>query len=71
VVHVRDRKYGMMSYPDVFIGSDAVDALVYAGLAEDRKSAVKLGRRLASELRLFKDVTGDHDFEDSVLLEKH
>jgi hypothetical protein len=67
VVDVRDRKSGMMSYPDVFIGSDAVDALIYAGLAEDRKSAVKLGRRLASELRLFKHVTGDYDFEDSML----
>jgi hypothetical protein len=64
VVDVRDRKYQMITYSDVFVGTDAVDAIVYAGLAGTREEAVELGRALARERRLFKHVTNEHRFED-------
>jgi hypothetical protein len=64
VVDVRDRKYQTMTYSDVFIGTDAVDAIVYAGLAGTREEGVELGRALARERRLFKHVTNEHSFED-------
>ena len=51
---MKDRSYRMRKYENVFLGSQAVDALVYNGLATSRTNAIQLGRALAKELGLFK-----------------
>lgn len=55
-VDIRDRWYHTKKYKSCFIGSEAVDAMIYAGLASSRQEAVDLGRRLEKELRLFHHV---------------
>ena len=67
-VDVRDRRVRMMTHKKCFVGYEAVDALLYAGVASTRKEAVELGRSLETELRLFKPVNGDHSFKDDNLL---
>lgn len=67
-IDVRDRKYRGIRYKACFVGSDAVDSVVFSGLVSSRPEAVKLGRYLARELRLFKSVTGSHVFSDEPLL---
>lgn len=67
-IDVRDRKYRGIRYKSCFVGSDAVDSIVFSGLVSSRPEAVKLGRYLARELRLFKCVTGSHVFSDEPLL---
>ena len=47
--------------------SDAVDTLVYYGVAKTRKDAIHLGRQLAKEQNLFHHATGDHAFSDEFL----
>jgi hypothetical protein len=54
-----------LSFVLVFI--DAIDSLVYSGVAATRWEAIQLGRKLARELKLFKHVTGDHEFRDEYL----
>jgi hypothetical protein len=67
-VEVKNRLYRMRMYKNVFVGSEAVDAIVYNGLAGSRREAVQLGRSLARELGLFRHVTpGDHAFCDDFL----
>jgi hypothetical protein len=61
-VEVKNRMFHMRMYKNVFVGSEAVDAIVYNGLAGSRREAVQLGRSLARELGLFEHVTGDHAF---------
>lgn len=63
-VEVRDRKYHLRTYNGVFIGSEAVDSMLYAGLANSREEAVRLGKRLERELKLFHHVCNDWSFED-------
>ena len=46
---------------------EAIDAMVYTGVANSRKEAVILGRTLAKEYDLFRHVTGDHAFSDGFL----
>ena len=64
IVDVRDRSYKRTVYKDVFIGTDAVDAMLYNGMASSRKHAVQLGRLLANEFGLFRHATHEHDFKD-------
>jgi hypothetical protein len=66
-VDVRDRTYRLQKYKSCFIGTEAVNAMVFSGLAQSRQEAVDLGRTLASELRLFRHVTGAHKFKDAYL----
>lgn len=66
-VDIRDRRYRARVWRDCFIGSEAVDALIYAGLADNRENAVLVGRHLQKELRLFAHVCDDHDFKDDFL----
>ncbi|CAB9525103.1 DEP [Seminavis robusta] len=63
-VDVRNRKYLLQTLKDVFVGSEAVDSLVFAGVASSRTEAVELGRTLMKELRLFAAVRGDDKFSD-------
>lgn len=66
-VHIRDRRFRMQSCKKTFVGSEAVDAIIYAGLGKTRGQAVQLGRKLQNELRLFKCVSGDGQFEDGLV----
>jgi hypothetical protein len=70
LVDVRDRKYHMKTYPNCFIGSEAVDALLEAGLAESRAQAVELGRQFQKYLGLFHHVLNVHVFKDKYLFYK-
>jgi hypothetical protein len=65
-VDVRDHQYRLTTYRDSFVGSKAVDFLVNSSMAQNRREAVQLGRRLAQEFNLFRHVTGDHEFKDDV-----
>jgi hypothetical protein len=53
-------------YPNVFVGHEAVDALLYNGLAKSRQDAVQLGRLMAKDLALFKNETALHTFGDDL-----
>ena len=68
VVIVRDRSKKMKtkakSRKNVFVGREAVDEMVWYGLADTREEAVEIGRRLMKELDLFVHVKNDHDFCD-------
>ena len=68
VVIVRDRSKKMKtkakSRKNVFVGREAVDEMIWYGLADSRGEAVEIGRRLMKELELFVPVTNDHDFCD-------
>ena len=66
-VDIRDRTYKLTLHKSCFIGSEAVDAMIYTGLATTREEAVTLGRQLAKELNLFKHVSGRHIFKDEYL----
>ena len=63
IVDCRDRKWNFTVYKNSFIGCDAVDSLIYAGLCESREEAVAVGKRLMEELHLFHHVAGDHEFK--------
>ena len=70
VVDLRDRKYGMRTYKQCFIGSEAVDRMIEVGLAKDRDEAVELGGNWMKFLGLFRHVCDDHDFKDKHLFYK-
>ncbi|CAB9508798.1 DEP domain-containing mTOR-interacting protein [Seminavis robusta] len=61
-----DRRYRVKIYPDCFIGSQAIDVLIDSGVAETREEAVRVGRRINDEFKLFNHVTNDHP-----LIDKH
>jgi hypothetical protein len=62
-----DRTYHFRKYPNVFVGSEVVGALVNEGVAATREEAVALGRKLQHELGLFRHVFDDHEFSDKWL----
>lgn len=64
IVQLGDRMLQMKKYVNVFLGCEAVDAMVYNDLAQDRREAVQIGRAIARELRLFSHVTGKYTFSD-------
>jgi len=66
-VVVKDRRYLFRTYPQCFVGSEAVDFLVGSTLADSRLEAVDIGRNLAREFNLFEHVTKDHEFKDEYL----
>jgi hypothetical protein len=66
-VDVRDRTKNLVVYKQCFVGSEAVDAMLYSELASTREEAVELGRKLASDLNLFRHVRGRHLFKDDEL----
>ncbi|KAL3942604.1 MAG: hypothetical protein SGBAC_003236 [Bacillariaceae sp.] len=62
---VRDYKSSMMkTYKDCFMGTAAVNFLLTYGYADSRLDAVALGKRLASETKLFEHITRKYQFED-------
>ena len=64
VVDVRDRTYLMQTYQSCFVGSEAVDALVFASIAATREDAISLARELQNELRLFEHTGSKQIFQD-------
>jgi hypothetical protein len=63
-VRVQTYKHRLRTYRNTFQGNDAVDFLTHFGYAYTRSEAVILGRRLATELKLFEHVGQKYDFED-------
>ena len=61
---VRSRKHRLQLYKNVFVGSEAVDSLIYAGVISSRAEAVELGQTLMKEIRLFTSVRGAVNFAD-------
>jgi hypothetical protein len=57
-VEVKDRRYHLKMYKQVFVGSDAVDFLVNSGLAESRDDAVQIGLELQHDFKIFCHVAG-------------
>jgi hypothetical protein len=66
-VPVEDRRYRMKSYPQCFVGSDAVSLLVSSGHAASREEAVLIGRVLCHRYNLFHHVEQEHLLEDKYL----
>ena len=65
-VDVRDRTKNLVVYKQCFVGSEAVDAMIYTKLVETREDAVKLAGQLQHELGFFRHVRGKrHLFKDS------
>ena len=62
---IRDRMFRLRSYPECFVGREAVDWLVER-LQINRTHAVAIGRRLTA-LGLIHHVVDEHDFEDAEL----
>lgn len=62
---IRDRVYWLRSYPQSFIGREAVDWMVRQ-LGVARSEAVSIGRRMLA-LGLFEHVMQEHNFEDAEL----
>ena len=63
-VKIKHHRYRGKSYPNTFIGSQAVDFLVNSSIADDRRDAIRIGRRIMHELQTFDHVKSDHDFAD-------
>ena len=66
IVSIEDRKHHRRTYKRCFVGKDAIDAMIQAGMSKTRADAVRLGRKLEIDLRLFKHVSGDHSFKDGL-----
>jgi EAL domain-containing protein (putative c-di-GMP-specific phosphodiesterase class I) len=64
-VDLRDRYWGLRTWPCSFVGREAVDWLV-ARFALERAQAVRLGQRMAA-LGLIEHVAQEHDFADAML----
>lgn len=63
---VKDRTYLLKTYPDCFIGSEAVDIMMSMWNLEDRSKAVEIGKGFLAK-GLFHHVTFDHNFKDEGL----
>lgn len=61
---LKDRRYHLQTYKQVFLGKEVVDYLVNKGHAADREDAVQLGRALQPHLS-FEHVVRDHEFGDN------
>ncbi|CAL8138044.1 unnamed protein product [Orchesella dallaii] len=60
---VRDRRWRMESYSQVFCGNEMVDWLLLVGLAKDRAEAIKYGRHLLTG-RVIRHIKNLHHFHD-------
>lgn len=62
-VVVQDRTYRFRTYPQCFVGSEAVDVLMKLFDFKNRQEAVKLGRKFMDR-GLFFHVVFEHTFKD-------
>ena len=67
-VKVKEHKFRAKPYRQTFVGSEAVSFMVNSSLAQSRKEAVDLGKKLSIEIGLFVQVDGQKDFKDDYLL---
>lgn len=63
-IEIRNRSWMKRIHRDCFIGSEAVDFLVTQGLADHRKQAVEIGKRMMAK-KLIRHVTDSQRFGDS------
>ena len=63
---LEDRRYNLTTYPQCFIGADAVNMLVGKKIMPTREKAAKLLNKLL-QVGFIEHVTGDHDFKDKKL----
>ncbi len=63
-IEIRNRSWMKRIHRDCFIGSEAVDFLVTQGLADHRKQAVEIGRKMVAR-KLVRHVTDSQKFGDS------
>ena len=70
IVPVSDRTHHFRKFSNVFVGCEAIDAMVFYGMAPTRVEAVQLGRVLAREAGLFKHASNEspYAFCDEFLL---
>jgi hypothetical protein len=66
-IKVKNRRYHLKVYKDVFLGSEAITFLVNSGSARNREDAVQLGRRLAEVCNLFEHTERNHPLKDEQL----
>eukprot|EP01135_Chromosphaera_perkinsii_P007179 Nk52_evm3s738 gene=Nk52_evmTU3s738 len=66
IVDISDRRYHLRTYPNCFVGSEAVDAMISHGIASCTQDAVGIGQVLLQN-DLLRHVTRDHDFKDESL----
>lgn len=59
-VSIKDRRYRLHTYKDVFVGTDAVQWMVTSGLAETRQDAVKIGLMM-QEAGIIEHCVRDHE----------
>ena len=64
-VRLKDNKVGFRVFKNTFLGTDAVDYLVYSNIASTRLEAVQIGRAVTKECNLFEHVTNSRKFEDA------
>lgn len=65
-VEVKDRTYRLRTYPQCFVGTDAVVLLTQNNLAKDADEAVEALEGLR-QLGVFNHVTKDHVFKNEYL----
>jgi hypothetical protein len=65
-IKIEDRKYHMKTYPQCFVGSEAVDVMMNIFELKEKSEAVSIGRSFM-DLGLFYHVAFDHTFKDSFL----
>ena len=66
-VKVSTNRYRLRTYRQTFTGTEAVDFLVNSSYASSREEAVKIGRQLEEEKKLFEHVHRKQEFKDSRL----
>lgn len=59
-VSIKDRRYRLHMYKNVFVGADAVQWMVTSGVAETRQDAVKIGLMM-QEAGLIEHCVRDHE----------
>jgi hypothetical protein len=72
-IQVSDHKWRLKTYRDSFVGKEAISFLLESGMAKTRDDAVKLGRMLVDEYKLFEHAANDHELKDKhhELKDKH
>ncbi|MFW5967536.1 MAG: FAD-containing oxidoreductase [Persicimonas sp.] len=65
-VEITDRTYRLKTYQDCFVGQEACQWMIEAGVAADRQQAELIGNLLL-DAGVFHHVLRDHDFKDEYL----
>ena len=60
---IRNRKHNFKTYPNSFIGSEAIPHILDLGLAEDEDEAIEFGQQLI-ESNIIRHVVNEHSFKN-------